>query len=189
MNKHWKTLTRNSEAKEVFPLPPMVAYKQPPNLRLTLCKALLPQLSRPQRDLIGYKRCKKSCNVCSYSMSTRDWTSKETISRTGERFTMKGLYGCHTIGVIYMISCLKCKKQYVGQTGRNFYLRGMEHLRSVKAGVKTIGMHFSSNCKSDDMKIQIIEKVFPNNEPFRLERERYWIEKLKTKDPHGLNKV
>ena len=168
----------------------MVAYKQPPNLRLTLCKALLPQLSRPQRDLIGYKRCKKSCNVCSYSMSTRDWTSKETISRTRERFTMTGLYGCHTIGVIiYMISCLKCKKQYVGQTGRSFYLRGMEHLRSVRAGEKTIGMHFFSNCKSGDMKIQIIEKVFPNNEPFRLERERYWIEKLKTKDPHGLNKV
>ena len=49
--------------------------------------------------------------------------------------------------------------------------------------------NFSSNCKSDDMKMQIVEKVFPNNEPFRLERERYWIEKLKTKDPHGLNKV
>ena len=66
---------------------------------------------------------------------------------------MTGLYGCYTIGVIYMISCLKCKKQYVGQTGRDFYLRGMEHLRSVRAGEKTIGMHFSSNCKNDDLKI------------------------------------
>ena len=83
VNKHWKTLVRDRDAKEVFPLPPMVAYKQPPNLKLTLCKATLPQNSRSQRDLIGYKRCKNSCNVCSYSMSTRDFISKETISNEG----------------------------------------------------------------------------------------------------------
>ena len=139
--------------------------------------------------MIGYKRCVKSCNVCSYSMSTRDYISKETISKTGEKFCMKGLYGCHTVGVIYMISCLKCKKQYVGQTGRSFYTRGMEHLRSVRAKEKTIGIHFSTDCNSDDMKMQIVEKVFPNNEPFRLERERYWINTLRTIDPHGLNKL
>ena len=102
---------------------------------------------------------------------------------------MTGVYGCHTVGVIYMISCLKCKKQYVGQTGSSFYLRGMEHLRSVRAKEKTIGIHFSSDCNSDDMKMQIVEKVFPNNDPFRLERERYWINTLRTKDPQGLNKV
>ena len=189
INKHWKTLTRDRDAKEVFPLPPMVAYKQPPNLKLTLCKATLPQNSRSQRGLIGYKRCTNSCNVCSYSMSTRDCISKETISKTGEKFPMTGLYGCHTIGVIYVISCLKCKKQYVGQTGRSFYLRGMEHLRSVRAREKTVGIHFSTDCSSEHLKMQIIEKVFPNNEPFRLEREKYWIGKLRAKEPHGLNIV
>ena len=112
VNKHWRTLTRNPEAKEVFPLPPMVAYKQPPNLRLTLCKATLAQNSRSQRELVGYKRWIKSCNVCSYSMSTRESISKETISRTGEIFPMTGLYGCHTVGVIYMISCYWCNPRW-----------------------------------------------------------------------------
>ena len=88
-----------------------------------------------------------------------------------------------------MTSCLKCIKQYVGQTGQSFYLRGMEHLRSVRAKEKTIGIHFSTELNSDDMKMQIVEKLFPNNDPFRLEREKYWINKLRTKDPHGLNKV
>ena len=88
-----------------------------------------------------------------------------------------------------MISCLKCKKQYVGQTGRSFYLRGMEHLRSVRAREKTVGIHFSTDCSSEHLKMQIIEKVFPNNEPFRLEREKYWIGKLRAKEPHGLNIV
>ena len=141
--------------------PPLVAYKQPPNLRLTLCRAALPQLSRPQRSLIGYKRCLKSCNVCSYSIK-REKISKNTISKSGERFPMKGLYGCQKQGVIYVISCLKCKKQYVGQTGRSSYLGGMEHLRSVRAKEKTIGLHFSSACKDDDLKMQVIEKVFPS---------------------------
>ena len=188
VKKHWRSLTRDKEVKEIFPEPPLVAYKQPPNLRLSLCRAALPQLSRPQRSQVGYKRCLKSCNVCSYSMSTREKISKETVSKSGERFPMKGLYGCQTQGVIYVISCLKCKKQYVGQTGRSFYLRGMEHLRSVRAKDKTIGLHFSSACKDDDLKMQVIEKVFPNSEPFLLERENYWIKTLKTKHPHGLNK-
>ena len=77
----------------------------------------------------------------------------------------------------------------MGQTGRDFYLRGMEHLRSVRAGEKTVGIHFSTKCKSEHLKMQIIEKVFPNNEPFRLEREKYWIGKLRTMEPHGLNMI
>ena len=49
--------------------------------------------------------------------------------------------------------------------------------------------NISTDCNSDDMKMQIVEKVFPNNEPFRLERERYWINTLRTIDPHGQNKL
>ena len=121
-------------------------------------------------------------------MSTKDKISKEFKSKTGEIFNIKNLVGCHTEGVIYQISCLKCKKQYIGQTGRRFHLRAMEHLRSIKAEDKTVGKHFSSACKAEHFKIQIIEKVFPNNEPFRLEREKYWIKTLHTIMPHGMNK-
>ena len=64
----------------------------------------------------------------------------------------------------------------------------MEHLRSIKSEEKTIGKHFTSECKAEHFRIQIIEKVFPNNEPFRLEREKYWIKTLKTITPHGMNK-
>ena len=180
-------MTRDNEYKEIFPEPPLVAYKQPPNLRLTLCRAALAQVSRPQRNQIGYKRCLKSCNVCPYSFSTREKIAKETVSKSGEKFLMKGLYNCQTQGIIYAISCLKCKKQYVGQSGRTFHLRGMEHLRSIKAKNKTIGLHFSSKCKEDDFKIQIIEKVFPNTPQYRLEKEDYWIKTLNTKKPKGLN--
>jgi hypothetical protein len=38
------------------------------------------------------------------------------------------------------------------------------------------------------MKVQVIEKVIPNLPQFRLEREDYWIKKMATKTPQGLNK-
>ena len=35
IQKHWNTLVRDYELKKVFPNPPMVTFKQPPNLRST----------------------------------------------------------------------------------------------------------------------------------------------------------
>ena len=79
--------------------------------------------------------------------------------------------------------------QCVGQSGRRFHDRAMEHLRSITAKDKNIGEHFTSNKHKDkDFRIQIIERVNPNNEPFRLERESYWIRTLKALAPHGLSK-
>ena len=40
--KHWRSMTRTPEALKSFPKPPMVAYRQPANLRKTLCHTKLP---------------------------------------------------------------------------------------------------------------------------------------------------
>ena len=37
--KHWKTMAHDKHSLEIFPQPPMVAYRQPPNLKQTLCRA------------------------------------------------------------------------------------------------------------------------------------------------------
>ena len=138
----------------------------------------------PTRNLTGMQRCLHPCNVCPYMLITKNIQAK-----TGELFHKTGLYGCQTIGVIYLVSCLKCKMQYVGQSGRRFHDRAMEHLRSITAKDKTVGEHFTTNKHKDkDFRIQVIEKVYPNTDPFRLERENYWIRTLKTLTPHGLNR-
>ncbi len=38
---------------------------------------------------------------------------------------------CHTTNLVYVISCIKCKAQYVGLTGRQLKERFMEHRRDV----------------------------------------------------------
>ena len=77
---------------------------------------------------------------------------------------------------------------YVGQTGRTLKDRISEHLRDIRKGDKTSGLHYdSTGHEKAYMIVQIIEKVTPNNDPYRLEREDYWIKKLVTKTPFGLN--
>jgi hypothetical protein len=64
--KHWKTMTRDNEARDVFPKPPMVAYRQPSNLKSVLCRAKLPKGKNTKRKLVGLQRCYKPCDICPY---------------------------------------------------------------------------------------------------------------------------
>ena len=186
VKKNWRTLAKDQNMKKIFPAPPMIAYKQPPNLRSVLCRALLPKNTHPKRKLTGMKSCNKPCNICPYIFKTNKITSNQDKKKT---FDLNGLFTCATNGVIYLISCQKCPKQYVGQTGRTFGKRIMEHLNYIYHKKEATGTHFSSqNHNHNDFKVQVIEKVTPNTVTYRLEREDYWIKTLGTKVPLGLNK-
>ena len=183
--KHWKTMATDSLALKLFPQQPMVAYRQPPNLKQTLCRAKLPGGKRSQRHQIGMKRCTHSCTACIHMMDT-----KIIKSRNGETYPMTEQFKCQTKSVIYLATCEKCKKQYVGQTGRKLHERIMEHLRYIRKGINALGEHYKNNsCDSGrHLKFQIIEQVFPNTDTMRLHREKLWIDKLQVKEPNGLNR-
>ena len=185
LKKHSRTLTKDNKMLKIFPTPPMVAYKQPPNLKSVLCRAKLPKNSHPKRRLLGMKPCSKPCNVCPYIKTTKTIYSNQTK----QSYNLNGLFTCQTTGVIYLTSCLKCKKQYVGQTGRRFSQRMMEHLQCIYHKKEATGIHYSSpNHSHSDFTVQVIEKVTPNSVNVRLEREEFWIKLLGTKTPLGLNK-
>jgi hypothetical protein len=57
---------------------------------------------------------------------------------------MKGAFNSNTVGVVYLLSCLKCDKQYIGQTGRKFGDRLKEHLYCLRKQKETMGEHHSS---------------------------------------------
>ena len=130
------------------------------------------------------KRCPISCNVCVYYNDT-----KTIKSKTGEVFNMTGQYGCQTTSIIYLASCSKCKIQYVGQSGRMFYDRIMEHLRYIRNGKMALGEHLKGKCDRKYLLVQVIGKVAPNSEHLRLQSEKVWIEKLDTKVQYGLNRL
>ena len=100
---------------------------------------------------------------------------------------MTGQYCCQTTSIVYLATCTQCKIQHVGQSGRRFHDRIMEHLRYIRHGQHALGNHYSGRCESKNLLVKVIEKVTPDSEHLRLQREKYWIEKLGTKIPFGLN--
>ena len=66
----------------------------------------------------------------------------------------------------------------------------MEHLRYIKKGINALGEHYkNSKCDPNrDLKFQVIEKVYPNEDPMRLHREKFWIDRLNVMEPNGLNR-
>ena len=102
---------------------------------------------------------------------------------------MTGSYTCSTKGVIYLTTCSKCFKQFVGQTGRRLIDRIKEHLNCICLQKEVTGVHYNTVGHShNNLQVQVIEKVSPNTPNYRLEREDLWIKRLSTKTPHGLNK-
>ena len=186
ISKHWRTMVKDKKLSNTFKEPPMVAFKQPANLRKILCHAKLPPKPRrhPKREQFGISKCNKPCIICDYVFPSKEFRS----THTGEKFKINGEFTCFTSSVIYLTTCTKCFKQYVGQTGRTLKDRIAEHVRDVRKGEKTSGTHYNlPDHVHANMKVQIIEKVTPNSEFHRLEREDFWIKKLATKAPFGLN--
>ena len=95
---------------------------------------------------------------------------------------------CKIKNVIYLITCNNCNVQYVGKTERALGDRACGHRHGIKYGSDSailLYKHFSTVCTKFDIKYKIIE-IVPNNQNI-LDRENYWISKLMTIYPFGLN--
>ena len=53
-------------------------------------------------------------------------------------FNIRGYIICNCTNLIYIITCSKCQKQYVGKTGRKLKTRITEHLRKICEHTNTI---------------------------------------------------
>ena len=67
VSRHWRSMKQDPYLAEVFPQPPLVAYKRPANIRDKLIRAKVPDPapSRPKRVLNGMKKC-LNCPICPF---------------------------------------------------------------------------------------------------------------------------
>ena len=111
---------------------------------------------------------------------------------------------CHSANVIYLITCTKCYLQYVGETVQqlnervNFHMSGLRHPKK-HGHCRILTEHFTTGkCKGAKYKVQIIEKLEGNGRTerggldakstqIRRSRETYYMNKLRTVYPYGLN--
>lgn len=125
----------------------------------------------------------KRCLVCPRLTHTKYLASKHT----GKHFPLRQKLTCQTKGVVYVLACELCGKQYVGQTSSTLRHRFAQHKYNFTRAPMSLYSHFLRfhRIKSLDVKIIIVESVPGPDE--RLRREEWWINHLSTVIPHGLN--
>ena len=187
VQKHWRSMIQDPYLKDVFPLPPLVAYKRQPNIKDNIIRAKVPEkgTGRPKREVPGMKRC-LNCPICPFVQPGR------SVKSTASDYTVdiNAAVTCKTRNMIYCISCKKCSEQYVGESERSLQERFSEHRGYVtnKHLTKATGAHFNQRGHSvSDMSVSIVEKVYSKNENFRKEREKMFINKMQTKY-RGMNR-
>ena len=189
-NKHWRSMLKSdSYLSQVFPEPPLTAFKKQSTLKNILVKTKVPNQPKRNsvREIKGSTKCTKSCTACPFMKTT-----KEVKLNKNENWFINKRLNCETYNCIYLIECQKenCKAKYIGQTKRQFKYRLANHRGYVKNQVLStpIGQHFNlpGHCLAD-LKSIILEQVKYNDEGYRLEREKYLINKFNTFH-QGLNK-
>ncbi len=114
--------------------------------------------------------------------------------------TAHNLHSCSTLtcksrNTVYVITCTKCKVQYVGMSSQPLKARFTQHLRKIqkhrswKTNWETSRLyrHF---CKADHLPhhitVQQVEDVPEGGNTLKA-RESHWMTALMTIEPHGLN--
>merc|ERR1711867_388204 len=100
--------------KEVFPYPPMLAYKRNNNLKNFLIGAkVYSNLNKTNKRMLnGMKRCNRQCPICPFVKEV-----KFIQSKSFNWFRRKNL-NCQSNNIVYMIECNlnKCKQRYIGDS-------------------------------------------------------------------------
>ena len=189
---------RNEDLKESFSLPPMIAFRQPPNLKQLICKSRLHDVQTKtkrstRQDGIGWKKCGNGCTICPFTMNKcTELTGK--ASKFSHKITQN--LSCDTENIIYYWTCIKSncpdfpECEYIGESKRTLKERFSEHRDYIKSEKisEPSGEHFNKKGHSvSDMKGMVIESV-KSKDPFvRKVREKQYIRKFETYRK-GLNK-
>ena len=130
---------------------------------------------------------------CDFCMTNFDYEERLGVfksSITGTNFDINinnnhNLHPCKLDCVIYLITCSNCGIQYVGKTKQKLVqrFRGHKHCSKMKKD-QILYKHFNTDCKFENAKFRIIERT---NENDLLSREDYWMKKLMSIYPFGLN--
>jgi GIY-YIG catalytic domain len=125
-------------------------------------------------------RCKTCRNIYVSSNFTSSYNNKN--------FRLYANLNCKSSHVVYLIICLKCKIQYVGETSKPLHVRMNNHRSCISQNRDTpIGIHFNS-IGHNLTHVKVIPIEVQYNTRDRRSREYFWQLHLSTIFPKGLNK-
>jgi hypothetical protein len=187
INKYWDLLklSNNPAVRELHKYKPVMAFRRPKNIKDFLVKTNFQPQNNVKYESVKCNRPR--CSHCSNIIESDSFTS----SQYHTEFKLNYNTDCASSDVIYLITCKRCNMQYVGQTSQKVSKRMNNHRFDINsytdpAFSTLVASHFNQNDHSlNDFSFMSIDKVHNNME--RLIKETYWIHKLGTVYPKGLN--
>ena len=118
-------------------------------------------------------------------------TDEFSSHTTGEVLKVKFRASCKSSNVIYLITCMRCGLQYVGETGQPLHLRVNGHRHNIthrNIDKSPVAEHFNSGAHMvSDMAVMATDFVCSHDECLRKIRESRWFRTLGTLSPLGMN--
>ena len=122
-------------------------------------------------------------------------TEEFTSFTTKKAYKINHSFDCTNKCLIYLLSCKSCSKQYVGNTTNHFRSRWKNYksnVRKTETGdmenvkQKLLKSHFLQRDQGflKDVEVRLIDKTQVSGP---TKREFYWMIKLRTLHPDGLN--
>ena len=150
----------------------------------------LQELKQKRQLKVGsIKPCRgKLCQICNFIQKTTQ------IKKGNETVKIFQNLNCNSRNLIYLIHCDSCGAQYV-ETGRTLREGFNGHRADARLSKRTnVAIRFDGClCNFEQhCKLYPIEEIPDTlsqeaNKKLRLERENFWIRKLKTYTPYGMN--
>ena len=160
--------------------PPHVSHIQP---------ATLPP---KHTTLINITPCRHPrCSTCHVHLNCNP-TFKSNYPRNKTIYRIRHNFTCKSTNVIYLITCTKCKKQYVGYTTQQLNTR-LNHHRTCIHNKKPTYIHKHFNLPDHaitNLTIQPIDTTTTDSKNVQqelLNKEIFWINTLRTLTSYGLN--
>ena len=172
-------LARNDDAKGIGENL-QISYRQSKNLQQIVCGAhkSIPKNSPQVTGCFKCKKCKVSCPVMAEG---KHFSS----TNTGKTYPIKHFLDCNSELVIYLVTCKKCRGQYVGKSKTVFKIRHSNHKQEIKRGYGGLGHHYGGErgCGYENLSVQIIEKV--DSLENLAKRETFWQHQLRVYVENG----
>lgn len=186
--KEYKAILTQNSFTTNFKL--VTAYTNSKNIKQLIVRSKLVNETVMAEDVGAFIGCAQPrCITCKLHASGKSQFCNE---HNKTKYNIKDTIYCHSKNLIYLITCDKCKKQYVGETGRTLRDRLNDHRSAIKNKQKTpIAVHFNQPGHSvlclRITPIELVKTNLSNPVTARHNRERYWQQKLKTLYPLGIN--
>ncbi|OCT75852.1 hypothetical protein XELAEV_18031039mg [Xenopus laevis] len=133
-----------------------------------------------------------NCTQCKHVIRGKTFVHPDT----GESVQIRGYHTCLSQFVVYLIVC-PCGKIYVGETVKKVKSHISQHKSTIKPGNLALPCFrpFKEHGHTvDQLRFMVLETIPPlkrggDGEQRLKQREVWWINKLNSLHPHGLNKV